>query len=998
MSFDDGLFPASDEYLSRDEARAVLLAALAAPRYTGSVYHLIGQGGIGKTYELRWLHEQALERRRMPDSDLLETGIIDLAHTRYQQPLLLMDTLAQRISHSLQERGDTRGYFDTFFHEAARYLSLVEVESQRLESQRAVRNLFLEGYRAATTGRRLLITIDTIERLDPSLPEVARYDVLRLERLEVWLASLLTDLPNSLTVIAGRPRPRQAHELEQRLGDRFVRRIALPHLAPAEVKAIVERYAKPERHYDVSWYERMQELSGGLPVRLIVALEIARACDFDPEQLPPSLRDPDPNNLDQLGHDFAKTFVEQLYTTNPGLAQLIEQACYLRKGLYPDLLQALDDAAQPAVSDLLEQLAEFGFVKVSGDGILTLHDDVYDLLEDRIGVANADRWRVSAIDFLAREQARLLDEISRQGMTIERLGQLRMTQIDRLYYQLARAPLLWGYQNYCELAYGAIFARDREFDRQLQDELARFFDPDSQSGRAYRARLQLEDYAWERIVYDEAARWVFRCIHATELIGGGRNRALELADQIEHDHQVLLAADPLTRCALETARLEVSGILAATDTEFAAVEVRNTELVQVLQQIEAETAAIPQPRPIHHYRHRQSRFLRAYALNNWGYLARRRMQLNTAIARYGEAIALYKTLGDETNILQGTCLTNLSFAYRLQGDQEAGLLFIEEAIRLLHGAGARYREATAYNTRAHLLLDLSDLLGAARSIERAGALLRDFPGTRNTALYYFAEATYERLRAYRSRDDVTESDAAYVRAIACYREFQDYFDQRPGDRERRFEARQGLGCAYRSRGEARILRGEDGSADLDEARRWLQEALALLSPDDQQRRADLYEDIARSYVLQRCSSEAFAALEQAAQAIPPAFDVRPGAGAVETAITREQKLFWLLRAKVELQRGLCHLDRGAAETASEHLLRAFACLLRFAPESSQLTTFRDVARRYLWHHCRGYADGVRELQALRQKTYLIAQHLGTREAFFKLEQVFDQVEQMLKLL
>lgn len=1022
MSDDDGIFPDPGDELSRPEARALLLAALDKPIYCGQVYHLIGPGGIGKTHELRWLHDQALERRRSGASDLLETGIIDLAHTRYQQPLLLMDTLAGRIVHSLG--GRSKEAFASFFEEARSYLNLVEAGRQQAESLDAVRDQFLEGYRLATAGQRLLITIDTLERLDPGLPEVAPYDVLHLERLEVWLARLLAALPNSLTVIAGRPRPRQARELQRHLGDRFARRIVLSPLGPEEIKAIVEQYDPPETFRDLPWYDSMLQLSGGLPVRVIVALEIARVCNFDPESLPPSLRDPDTATTDRLGQDFVDTFVKSLYERDPALARLLAQACYLRKGLDPELLRALDGEPEAAVRARLGQLRRFGFVKVSGERLLTLHDDVYDMLEGRLGVTDADRWRAGAIAFFQQRQADVLKDIEQQGMDLRRLGRLRTAQIDRLYYQLARQPLLGGYQNYCELTYGAIFTRDREFDMQLQDELARFFDPQSKSGQIFRDRLKLEDYAWERIVYDEAARWVFRCIHSTEQLGGGPARALELASRIEQDFQPLLADDPLAHAALETARLEVEG-LAAEEGQFAAVEARYARLARSLEQIEADaTAATPQ-RPIHEYRRQQSRFLRAYALNNWGYLARRRLQLNTAIARYGQAIALYATLGDETNILQGTALNNLSFAYRLQGDQETGLLFVEEAIRLLHGAGARYREAAAWNTQTQLLLDLDDLFGAERSIARARALLSDFPGTRNAALQELIEANFQRWRAYRSRDDAAESEAAFDQALDAYGKFLAYFDRSPGEPERSIEGRQGLGCTYRSRARVRRMRDQAAAnADLEEARRWFwgalcrlhdapwerlvapgeedrswfQEALARMEAGDREYLADLCEDLAHAYVLQKRYFEALRVLDLADQAIPPAFAVRPGAGAVETAATREHKRFWLIRSKVNLQRGICHLGTGEPEAACEQFLRAFACLLRFAPESPQLRAYRLVARQYLQqYYLRRQADAP-ALPDLRQRAYLMAQRLGVREAFFKLEQVFDTVEQMLTLL
>lgn len=1000
MSADDGPLSNNDE-LARADARALFDAALQEPAYSGKVYYLVGSGGIGKSHELGWIHAraQALRAGRVATADprlardLIETGIIDLAHTSYQQPILLMATLARRITRSLSGKARTHGYFTTFFDEAERYLKRGG-EGTGGKGIEQVRTRFLEDYRIATNGKRLLITLDTFERLDPRIPEVERYNFRKVGRLETWLVELLAALPNSLTVIAGRARERQLQSLRQLLGPRLVRRVALPPLSPAETREFVAENGLPDEDRGLDWYELMYTISGGLPVRLIVALQIARACGFDPDHLPPSLRDPDQGDTAQLGQDFVDDFVGSLHRTNPQLAQLIAQACYLRKGLYVDLLAFIDNADPAYIEGLLAQMAGFGFVKVSGDGILTLHDDVYDLLDDRLTPGSVDRWQAAAIDFLNQEQSRLRKTIASEGMSIDRLARLRMLQIDRLYYQLAREPVLQGYQNYCELVYGAIFTRDSDFDAQLQDELARFFDPQSQSGRRARQRFAIDDMPWERICYDEAVRWVFRRTHSPEY-NGVRRAILDLADQIGHDYRALIAADPLARCALETMALEALGF----HTDEGALD----QLLADYASLAARLAAIERAeeggrRAIHRYRHQQSRFLRAYALNNWGYQARRLLRLDTAIGRYADAVAIYKTLGDETNVMQATSLNNLGFAYNLQGDIELALICVDEALSLQHQAGARYREAASYQTKANLALSLDDMYGAEQSIARSQALLQDFPDTRNAALSALHQGNTARWKAFRDRDDPARSAAHLDAALRAYGEFQHYFERQSGESERRFEALQGLGCTHRRRGHLLSRRGEDGSADMERARELFHEALGLTSPGHSQRRADILEDLALAYTFEERYTEALDTLDRAAEAIPAAFDVRPGAGTIETLDTREQKGFWLHRSKVEQQRGICYLGLDDGERACAALLKAFACLRRFSPRAQQLRTYRIVAQEKLLERYRQRADGPDELAALRRRTYMTSQHLGTREAFFEIEYVFEIVEQMLKLL
>lgn len=992
---------APDEAITRADLRALFHAALREPTFNGKVYHLIGRGGIGKSHELRLLHEQALALHEEDGLPLIETGIIDLAHTRYQQPLLLMGTLARRLTRSLSGNANTPDYFDSFFQAVDRYLKLGDVA--RETSQRAVRRAFLESYRATTAGHRVLITFDTFERLDPRIPELDPYNFRGPARLETWLLDLLAELDNSLTVVAGRDRPRQAAELQRRLGSKFARRLALKPFTAEETKDFIERQVIPDERRDLDWYERMYTLSGGLPVRLIVALEIARACDFDPDQLPPSLSDPRPDNMQQLGKDFVQFFVASLYNSDPALAQLIEQAYYLRKGLYPELLRFIgkveensDEAAQ--LDELLKTFRSFGFVKVSGDDVLTFHDDVYELLRDQLARTSADAWYAAAIEFLDQEQARLEEQIGNDGMTIERLGRLRMSQIDRLYYQLSRIPILRGYQNYCELSYSAIFARDEEFDMQLQDELARFFNPANPDGQSYRKRLQQEDYSWEQICSDEAVRWVFRREHAVMSDNDMLPLASELADAVKAGFQAQFANDALLRCALETVRLETLGFSASTPEETDEIITRYATVTETLAAIEAETEAAEEQRPIQAYRRQQSRFLRAYALNNWGYCERRWTHLDTAITHYTAAIELYKALGAETAILRATSLNNLGYALYLQGDPELGLICSQEALALQSKAGARYREAMALNTQGRLLLEMDDILGAQRAIERARALLEDFPGTRNDALVALHEGQLARWMGYRLRDEQGQSEAAFARALERYEAAKAYFDGQRGEPDRKAEVRQGLGCTYRSRGYVRQLRGEAVDGDMKRARRYFRDALALLSPNRRAFIASIHEDIAVSYVHQARYTDALAALDEAEAYIPPAFTVRPRAGPVETAESREQHGFWLVRARVELQRAICGLGLNDEEAACTAFLRTFACLLRFSPRAPQLRTFRIVAREYLLERYRASSGGAAALHALRQRTYLSSQRLGTREAFFELEQIFDAAERLLKLL
>ncbi len=996
MSLDAQSFPTEADHIGQLEAMTLIEQAIKASPYApeSKVYHILGRGGIGKSHLLREAHKLALADRQAAAIPRLETGIIDLAHTGYQHPLLLMSTITRRLSRSLSDHADAATLFADFDRQAKFYLVAQGAESRNQEGLAQVRAAFLYDYNQLAQHYPIVLTIDTFERLDPSMPEVESYNFRPLSRLETWLLDLISALDNSLTFIASRIRPRQGRFLAERLGARLVRRLALRPFSPAETREYMERQG--HRDYDLAWYTRMHEVSGGHPVQLIVALEIARAANFDVDRLPSSFQEPDPSNLQQLGEDFFTTFISSLYDNEPTMARLIEQATYLRKGLDPKLLKHLAHAEGDThttiaqIDATLKRLRSMAFVKVSGDQVASLHDDIYDILLDRINPTSADRWYEHTISYLDEQIETVSAEIERDRLTVERLARLRTAQIDRLYYRLARTPTLPGYQDYCELAYSTVLGNDEEFDAQLQEELARFFNPATIQGVSYRIQLQLHDLPWARVVFDEAVRWVFRRIHSYAAEGDQNQQALDLAARVQHDYAALIEQDTLAHASLEVARLEAEGLLARHHEQIEGLRRRYERLSSALR--ERTRLPLEREHPIEHHFQRQSRLLLAYALNNWGYLERVQQRLKTAAARYREAISLYKTLGRETTSLRATTLNNLAFALAEQGELDLGLLYAQRAATLLHIEGHRYREAVVHTTMARINLELDNVIAAEQAIVRARALLSEFPQTRHEAICSRGEGELRRWIGFRNRTNPTLSEEQYVRALACYEEALRFFKPNQAEPVRLAEIYQGIGCTYRNRGYTRILRREAGTADMEAARVAYATALEYC-PEQLPLRAAILEDIAVSYVHEENYAEATILLHHAEQQIPPDYTVEPLPGTTAANPTDEIQQFWLQRAQIDLQLALCAFGLNQLQEACDRLLRAFAALYRFSPRAQQLGTFRTIARTRI-------ADlrNPAQIKDLRRTTYLRSQRLQAREAFLELNRLFSEAEEIAALL
>ena len=181
-----------------------------------------------------------------------------------------------------------------------------------------------------------------------------------------------------------------------------------------------------------------------------------------------------------------------------------------------------------------------------------------------------------------------------------------------------------------------------------------------------------------------------------------------------------------------------------------------------------------------------------------------------------------------------------------------------------------HRYAVSLNTMAQIKNELNRSDEALIDVLQARRTFEEVKSRRNLALNAKAEGDVRRWLAYRNRMDWQASQREYAQAIARYQYALELFDSpEMGERLRRIEVRQALGCAYRSRGKVLFEAGRDCSADMALAQHYLQQAL-----DIAQQQAgtpiisDLLEDIAVIYVNQDKSSEAITWLQQSGRIYP----------------------------------------------------------------------------------------------------------------------------------
>ncbi|NTW01689.1 MAG: ATP-binding protein [Oscillochloris sp.] len=890
---------------------------------------LEGPGGIGKTRLLLEVGSLCQSRE-----DLLCTEVIDLLLTRYHQPARIMLAIALQLQRAATERGCGEGLFRSYisaledFYAARGEIS----DSQRAHLERA----FLNDYGSLAARYRIVLLIDSLEKLHPTIHEVESFDFRLAGRLEQWLAHLLAQLPNTVTILAGRPRHSQRLLFTDSLARTFHTLSIAPFTFDETAAYIRSQFPEIADQTDI---EGLHMISSGRPVVLAITLACMQHEVYD-GTIPPGFTLQYPQNREQLSNAFVIHVLADLRHRFPTLARLIEKAVYLRKGLREPLLAqiAIDEQgyADPTViAQDMATLAGLVFVKQLEEGVVLLHDEMYDLLFSTISEQHLGWWQ-SAIRYLddqislARAERNTLaisGDIQISSMGFARIQQkLQTLQIERMFYQMAIDPRQ-GYYTYRDLCSNAIASRDEDLDTQLQEELARFFESDTRWGQIYQQRLVESGIDWDRLIFDEGVRWVYRRIGASIAGVSPYTEAIRLAQQVAQRYPKIYAQSTLARCDLDAARLQ-------------ALVYTGAPVDQEYRQLVADLEALLDQND--HDEGRYTRFIMANAHNYWGYSDRIQERLQSACARYSRAIKLYRENGPDVASLLAVTLNNLGYALARQGDSERGLRAVDEALAIARRAGARYRIATALNTRAHLLTDIGRLDEALRNMLEAGRIFDDLNSVRDQALCANAEGRI-RSRIATGILNHADRDREFWRAAAAYRKAIERFDA-GGELARRIETRLSLSKTYREWACMAPL-VETVQDARHTALSLLQEAQQLSSERTPRIvRASILEAIAVIMVDKGQYDQAIIILDQARDVLPPNLRNPDRLDAIDTDETKELRLYWLRMAQIELQYALCAFGQQRYDHAITYSLRSVAGLVNFSLYASPIERFRTLIR------------------------------------------------------
>ncbi|NJL55032.1 NACHT domain-containing protein [bacterium] len=977
------LFDDSAGFIGRDDILAMIEATFSLE--TRNQFYLFGDGGIGKTYLLREIITRIVKRREQQQA-LLETGIIDLYHVRYHQPIALMNSIVDRLQRSLKELqpDNQTDHLSSQYKESVRMYIRSRGTQLTSDKQLAeVRQAFLQYYTELATTYRIVLLIDTFEKLEPQIDRDEITAGQDDNRLQEWLLRLVHDLPNTVTILAGRARQNQQDRIRAILGNSCTAAEVRPLSKPdtfAFIHKLIRVSPEPESTRD----ENIYNLSQGNPVRLLLVLSSfdQATCNF--EALEPTLDDISDNKA------FVRLLKQARQNTPDSWNALLNRAVYLRKGLSLELLHYFAPDSDDGLHNVFQEFQKLFIVKVTGDKIATLHDEIYDLLFEPTTPRIKEDYAI-AIEYLDKQIGVCRQQIAIQDEpTLENIQQLQTFQIERLFYQMALAPRE-GYYDYCELVMSAILNYDSAYDLQLQGELARFFDTSTRWGQYYRASLDQEGISWDNVRYDQRVFDAYRMLFSSKKgrYNEARNSLALIKSAAPYDQ--IYTQRKISQAFLDAAELEARVYSRNAVSDSGDIIKKYTELDHRLSDMLTQIGNQDQDEvPF-------VQFLRGVINNAWGYFERTLRHLDSAIKKYRVAIENFEKLGREADSIRAQTLNNLGFAMSLQGYQDFGAFVVEQALTIFETNGAAYGAAITRNTLARIYLELDQVEKAVHYVDQAQLTFENFGETREVAFNAYAAGELQRwIATTKPFTPPAEQNRTFEQAIEYYEKAQKILDQLGGDLERRIEVRQGLGCAYRSWGNAKRLRNEPNDDSIQQALNYFEEALGMFVTDTPTPlRTSILEDIAVLYVDQEDYDQAEAAIAKSRASVPQGFEIIPEFGIdVENPETIEQRGFWLQIGQIEIQQSLCHLGRKEYQAFCISMLKAFAYIFAFAPQSHQMNTLRTLFRRYLRQVPHS------ELESLRYATYNASteQQFNVRKAFEEMDYLFDEAIQYGDLL
>ncbi len=934
------------EWIRRHAIEDILKAIDTTDRTT-DIFYISSKGGEGKTVLLRQIGQE------LGSSDGITacfpwSGIMDLYHDEMNSSSGLEAHLSMVL--------ETTGEFDRFHRRREEWTARREagLVGQELEAERRrMADLFAAAMNAVSVKSRVIIALDTVERMQYEIDEVQKRTGLEGESTTVraWLLDQLCRWENCVVLLAGRPEefPYLGQALREIIAGKHGIRFHPVELGGFNEQEVAEYFEKKSGRYpalleiEPELRQHLWKVTEGNPIRLDLAAEIIQH-GLDLERFRQAVMQSSPGEVHE---EIDRLLIDHVMRGEPdsSLRDVLRFLAIARKGLDADLLQHLaGEWDLEACRERLADVAKRGFVKrPAGEERLFLHDELYILCDRHLLLA----------DEVQRLSQKIVDRYEAHQETIKDRKALQDSQVESLIYRL-RANPVEGYRWYAQKADAAIRASEVGFEMRMRNEVMAFLKSKSPiDQRILRDAHELRS----EFNCDAVANWIKRL-----MIRGENLRAVEVAETAAADGAVLCPAEGIyTELSLAERAVYYAQALIYTG--------RAEEAVKLLRRLVQDMQADQKPDDLARvepetYAGRKRNMILGRAHNNLGYADWTQLgHLRLSLREFHDALPYFRA----SNLTEELANTNdnMGRVWALLRHQSRAESLVEDGLRLRQKLSLPYRKALSLNSRAIVHLEFAEPHRAERLASDALAICRGLGAKRGIGLASITLGHALRDKSTLSKDSLY----TYPEAVDMLGQAAEHleralkiFTEEVQEPIRAVEALNELGCVYRARAVLEDTQGSDHlilRAVSGEAVEYLEKSIALAKEQKLNLMlADSYEDLAQVHLLRRDYDKVESTLKLAEEVVPEEYHVRQGAGWSDMPEDMSVESFWLQLGKIELLRGSVTFDMGTShgvqpatsevlDATIPHYLLSTAYFERFSERAVGLReTFRQMYQRF----------------------------------------------------
>jgi tetratricopeptide (TPR) repeat protein len=326
-----------------------------------------GPGGIGKTTLLRAVADRFAREEETDKEGILFTGILDFDDLRLR--------VAQHVPYALASQlggSHTDEVFPTYLKTYNRLQQMQErgqaTAYQVQEQAQRTEEAFVEDYRGLAEQKRLVILLDTVEKVQDSA---------------LWqrVIALLLQLTNTVVVLAGRKNDEVCADLQARLRPPAIAELLkLDDLPFEDALAYFKRTPLGQ-----SIARDNPELSRSICELTRLPILIDLAADWLREGVPlPELEQPleslDEKAISELRSSFERVLVQRMLDLAEPVHRIILYMAHVYHFFDSKILAYLAGADEEECAGLLADMEGFSFIKPRPGGGVTLHDEMQRLI------------------------------------------------------------------------------------------------------------------------------------------------------------------------------------------------------------------------------------------------------------------------------------------------------------------------------------------------------------------------------------------------------------------------------------------------------------------------------------------------------------------------------------------------------------------------------------------------------------------------------------------